>query len=113
MANMTNMVLFESSTETKTPTFWSYEDVDSLREIITLTLNVWVKEDRIPSPVKFADELHKHLVICGHLSAEDHILYDFDEHYKLKFTINDVRYYFETWSSWMGALNWKIEEDIA
>lgn len=90
-----------------------YENADSIREVVAMTVTSWAEEDRIPSPLKFAQELHNHLVCCNHRSDEENILYDFDEHYKLKFTINEVPYYFETWRTWQGALNWVIEEDLA
>lgn len=86
-----------------------HANVDDLTDLVRETIKAWDN----PSPLVIAQNLHKHLVLCGHRSDEENILYDFDEHYKLKFIIGETPYYFETWRTWQGALNWVITEDLA
>lgn len=90
-----------------------YTDINDLRELLCDVLNSWAEENRVPSPVKVAQEFSAHLVLTGNRSEEEDILYDFDDHYKVKFNIGEVPYYFETWRTWQGALNCTIIEDLA
>lgn len=97
----------------KKPTPRPHENVDDLKELVSSVMDAWIEEDKVPTPLTFAKQLNKYLVSCGHMSEDDDILYDFEQHYKLKFNIKEVPYYFETWRTWNGALNWVIEDNTA
>ncbi|AIX13148.1 hypothetical protein NW77_140 [Erwinia phage phiEa2809] len=84
-----------------------HNSVEELTALVRDTIRDW----ETATPLTACQHLHSHLVLCGYRDPEEDILYDHDEHYKVKFNIGAVAYYFEIWRTWQGALNWVIAED--
>ncbi|AYP28271.1 hypothetical protein HWB92_gp013 [Serratia phage vB_SmaA_3M] len=63
------------------------------------------------NPISLATRMHARLVDLNIIDDSVDIVYDFDARYRIRFQHDEQPYYFETWCTWQGALNWKISFD--
>lgn len=63
------------------------------------------------NPITLANRMHTRLVDLNIIDDTVDIVYDFDARYRIRFQYEEQPYYFETWCTWQGALNWKFALD--